>query len=334
MKLGFDATSLTREGKGLARFQAEFLRVCERPLTVFVPEDVDESLCPPRFEYVRVRARPMLRWEQVGRPRLARRLGLDAVIHLSERASLFGPPQVVYVYEHPRHRTRRNREVGAPRRQQLVDVVTVALFAAGVRRAAVVLCASESTRRDVGRGEVVYPGVSELFSPDERERTYFLHLASHDPRDNSEVVLEAYRRLAEPRPPLVVGGNAPAALRERARDLDVEWAGFRTGEALADLYRGAIAYVDPSLYEGFGLQAAEALACGTPVVCSDVTSLPEVVGKAGILLDPHDVEGFAVAMRSLAADPDLCRELAARARRFSWAETARATIAAAERAAA
>lgn len=334
MRIGFDATSLTREGKGLARFQAEFLRFCKERLTVFVPEDVDESLTPPGFDYVRVKTRPMLRWEQLHRPRLARKLGLDVVLHLSERVSLFGPPQVVYLYEHPRHRARRNREVGAPLRQRVVDAVTLALFRIGVRRAAVVLCASETTRREVGRGEVVYPGVSEIFSPGRGERTYLLHLASDDPRDNSEVVIDAYRLLAEPRPPLVIGGNPTEALRERARALDVDWAGYRTGEALADLYRGAIAYVDPSLYEGFGLQAAEALACGTPVICSNVTSLPEVVDGAGILLEPHDVGGFAEAMARLADDPRLREKLAARAPRFSWERTARETLEACARAAA
>lgn len=326
MTLGFDATSLTRAGKGVARFQAEFLRVCEVPLTVFVPDDVDRDACPARHRYVTVRTRPLLRWELLDRPRVARKLGVDVVIHLSERASLWGPPQVAYVYEHPKHRAWRNRAVGASLRQRAVDALTLALFRLGVGRVAALLVASEATRRDIGRGTVVYPGVSEAFTPGTGERVHFLHLASDDPRDNSGVVLEAYRSLAEPRPPLVIGGNAPAWLREQAAGLGVEWAGFRTGEALAELYRGAIAYVDPSLYEGFGLQAAEALACGTPVVCSNVTSLPEVVGDAGILLDPHDVRGFADAMKELADDRALGAQLAARAVEFSWARTVRETL--------
>lgn len=338
MRLGFDATSLTKAGKGLARFQAEFLRESARlrrtlplSLTVFVTDDADPAMCPSGFEYVTVDARPMIRWEQLGRPRLARRLELDVVLHLSERAALFGPPQVVYVYEHPKHRARRNRQVGAPLRQRAVDVVTLALFALSARRVHL-LCASDATRRDIGRGEVVYPGVSELFTPDDRERTYLLHIASDDPRDNSGVVIAAYRRLDDP-PKLVIGGDAPAALREAARDLDVEWAGFRTGEALRDLYRGAIAYVDPTLYEGFGLQVAEALACGTPVICSNVTSLPEVVGDAGILLDPNDVDGFAKAMELVVRGRRFNSILTERAPRFSWERTVRETLAACERAA-
>jgi glycosyltransferase involved in cell wall biosynthesis len=341
VRIGFDATSLAAEGKGLARFQREFLRAAPAllgadELVVFAPEDVEGSLLSPGAQFELVDPRPMLRWEQLERPRRARRLGLDVVIHLSERGSLFGPPQVAYVYEHPRHRAWRNREVGGQLRQRLVDGVTLVLFRLALRRVDEVLCASEATRRDVGRGEVVYPGVSSAFTPGSEERSYFLHLASDDPRDNSAVVLEAVARL-EPTPALVVGGNAAGELREQAAKLGlaVEWTGFVRDEALARLYRGALAYVDPSLHEGFGLQAAEALACGTPVICSNVDALSEVIGDAGILLDPHDVEGFAEAIRRLGDDDDVRAKLSRRARErakaFDWDETVRRTLAAARR---
>jgi glycosyltransferase involved in cell wall biosynthesis len=333
LKLGFDATSLTPEGKGLARFQREFLAAAAelgepRELVVFVPEEPEEgALAAVRGRrYVHVETRPMLRWEQLGLPRAARALGLDVVLTLSERAALWGPARAVYVFEHPRRRSRRNREVGAPVRQRLVDGLTLALFALAQRRAAAVLAASDSTRLDLGRGTVVYPGVSREFGPGEgRAPEYFLHIASHDPRDNTQTVLAAYERLGSD-VPLVVGGS------RRVEGAGVEWVGYRTGDALADLYRGAIAYVDPSLYEGFGLQALEALACGTPAIVSNVTSLPEVVGDAGILLEPLDVAGFAEAMRRLADDPalraELSRKALAQAARFTWERTVRECLAA------
>ena len=330
MKLGFDATSLTAEGKGLARFQREFLRTAAElgepaELVVFVPERPDEAALPAvaGWTYVHVETRPMLRWEQVGLPRAARALGLDVMLTLSERAALWGPPRVVYVFEHPQHRARRNREVGVGARQRAVDLVTLGLFALSQRRAAAVLAASESTRRDLGRGTVVYPGVGPGFTPGEKPRTYLLHIASHDPRDNTETVLAAYERSGV-EVPLVVGGS------RRVEGGGAEFVGYRTGEALADLYRGAIAYVDPSLYEGFGLQALEALACGTPAIVSNVTSLPEVVGDAGVLLDPLDVDGFAAAMRRLVEDEELRAELSRKALvqagRFTWERTVRACL--------
>ena len=346
MRVGFDATSLTAAGKGIARFQREFLCAAAAhglidQLDVFVPGQPDEDALPrvEGWRYHRVPTRPMVVWEQLRLPRLARRLGLDVVITSSERAALWGPPEVVYVYEHPRHRARRNRVVGASLRQRIVDSTTLLLFRVAMQRAAVVLAASRSTARDLApirSAAVLYSGVSETFRPGKGPRTYLLHIASDDPRDNSELVIDAYAFYGSDRPPLVVAGPIRAALpalEARARSAGVadsiRWAGFQA-DGLADLYRGAIAYVDPSLYEGFGLQAAEALACGTPVIASNTTSLPEVVGEAGILLDPYDLPGFAAAMRRVTEDDAYAAELRAKAvaqaGRFDWEQTARGLL--------
>lgn len=343
----------------MARYQSEFLRELARldlvpDLTVFLPEEPNVSLVPevPGWRYVRVRARPMLLWEQVGMPRAARRAGVECVISTTERPPLFGPPVAVYIYEHPRHRSARQRATGASARQRLVNGLTLALFHIAVPRAAVVLAASESTRRDLrlARALVVPSAASEEFRPDEsgaaRARDafdaphgYLLHLSSDDPRDNTEVVLDAYAELvarSDP-PPLVICGPVGAELAsfsQRARNLGIDsrvrWVGFLGSAELIDAYRGALAYVDPSLYEGFGLQALEALSCGTPAVASNTTSLPEVIGEGGILLDPYDVVGFATALERILADEalraDLSRRALAQAARFSWERTVRETL--------
>jgi glycosyltransferase involved in cell wall biosynthesis len=144
------------------------------------------------------------------------------------------------------------------------------------------------------------------------------------------VVIDACAAYGSDAPPLVVAGPVDRlrpGLQTRAerQRVDVEWRGFQTGGDLVGLYQGAIAYVDPSLYEGFGLQAAEALACATPVIASNRTSLPEVVGDAGILLDPTDVMGFARAMRRVVEEPafaaDLREKAVAQASRFTWPRT-------------
>lgn len=338
MRLGFDATALNAAGKGVARFQREFLRAADaddliRELDVFVPlAPVGVGELPTRdgWRYHRVPTTPMVLWEQVRRPALSRRLGLDVVVTLSERAALWGPPEVVYIYEHPKYRAHRSREVGVGRRQRLVDLTTLLEFRLTRLRAAAMIAASESTARDIGASRVVYSGVSQDFTPADTERTYFLHIASDDPRDNSSVVVDAYAAYGAGAPPLVIAGpieQARPALESRAsrQGVEADWRGFQRGEALVDLYRGAIAYVDPTLYEGFGLQAAEALACGTPVIASNSTSLPEVVGGAGFLLEPRDVRGFADAMRRVAEDPalaaDLSRRAVEQASHFSWRRT-------------
>lgn len=109
----------------------------------------------------------------------------------------------------------------------------------------------------------------------------------------------------------------------------VYFAGVISDEMLSSYYRGAVALAFPSLYEGFGLPALEAMACGTPVVTSNVTALPEVVGDAAVLVDPYDVDSIAEGIRRVVEDSALRETLRRkgleRARQFSWDRTAELT---------
>lgn len=356
VRIGFDGSALRRQGKGAERVQTELLKALAEldavpDLVVFVPAEAQQPELPqpPGWRYVRVPMRPLLRWEQLGLPRAARRERLDVVLSTSERAALFGVRQSVLIFEHPRHRRERQRETGATLRQRAVNALTERLFSLSMRRAAVVVAASESTAADMAstrEAAVIHLGVGREFSPDPegaaaaRERAgapdgYFLHLASDDPREHNETVLEALARLAAAgvRPVLVVAGAARMrlpALQTLAAELgvaeQVRWLGFQPESDLVDLYRGAIAYVDSSLYEGLPLQPLEAMACGTPTIASRATSFPELVGEAGLLVPPGDANGFAQAMRRLIEEPETLTELReaalTRAAGFSWSATA------------
>jgi len=160
------------------------------------------------------------------------------------------------------------------------------------------------------------------------EPGYLLFVGNPKPHKNLPLLLEAHARLRARReaPPLVLaGGAAPDPAPPAVRAL-----GEVSDEDLPLLYRGALAVVVPSLWEGFGLPAAEAMASGTPVVASNRGALPEVVGDAGLLFDPEDAESLVAAIGRLVTDPALARRLAVAGRerslRFSWTESARRTL--------
>jgi alpha-1,3-rhamnosyl/mannosyltransferase len=165
---------------------------------------------------------------------------------------------------------------------------------------------------------------------------YILYLGSNKPHKNLVRLVEAWAVL-QPQPlPLVVAGFWDARYpgpRQHAEELGIEeviWLGPVPEQDLPALYTGATLFVFPSLYEGFGLPVLEAMACGTPVACSDSSSLPEVAGDAAILFDSTDVGDMAEAIGLLLGNPDLRQRLAKaglqRAKRFSWQRTAKETL--------
>jgi glycosyltransferase involved in cell wall biosynthesis len=304
-------------------------------------------------------------FEQVAFPRACARLDAD-VAHVPYWAPPLRPsvPTIVTIHDLIPHLLREYR--GGP----LVRLYT-ALVSATAQRAALVLTDSEASRRDIvthlglspDRVRVVYLAADERYTPElstfpgEKpgfsEKTWFrkryvLYLGGgFDVRKNVATALRAYRRAGPAigeQCPLVIAGRLPERdppvapdPRRLAREqgLDERWVrftGFVDEENKPALYRGAVAFIFPSRYEGFGLPPLEALACGTPVVGSDAASIPEVVGDAGILLPPDDAEGMAGALIQLATDDgfraELSRRALAQAARFSWERTARETLAA------
>jgi len=251
------------------------------------------------------------------------------------------------------------------RRGLLVRLYT-SLVSISARRASLAITDSAASRQDIiarlglsaGRVHVVHLAADERYTPapvpGDREvraryrlpERYVLYLGGFDVRKNVAAVLGAYR-WAGPAIgkdcPLVIAGRLPQEdspfapdPRRLARELEVDertvrFTGFVEEADKPALYRSAVAFVFPSRYEGFGLPPLESLACGTPVVGSDVSSIPEVVGEAGVLLLPNDVEGMAQALIRLATDDgfraELSRRALAQAARFSWERAARETLA-------
>ena len=168
------------------------------------------------------------------------------------------------------------------------------------------------------------------------DRPYLLYVGTLEPRKGIDALLTAFSQLADADVRLVIVGKKgwmfetlDAKVASLGLESRVTFTGFVPDEDLPAVISGALAFVYPSVYEGFGLPVLEAMQCGTPVITSRISSLPEVTGDAALMVEPRDVEGLARAMRRVLAEPDLRQELRgrglARAAKFSWHRTAALT---------
>ena len=167
---------------------------------------------------------------------------------------------------------------------------------------------------------------------------YVLSVGSLEPRKNLTRLLEAWSRCVDRIPPsvwLIISGVKGASQVFRSTPTSslpprVHFTGFVPEAELPALYGGALTFAYPSVYEGFGLPALEAMAAGVPPIVGDNTSLPEIVGDAGLCIDPYNVDAIADAIVRMVNDVDLRNELRwrsiARSQLFDWSETARATL--------
>ncbi|RME69436.1 MAG: glycosyltransferase family 1 protein, partial [Chloroflexi bacterium] len=228
-----------------------------------------------------------------------------------------------------------------------------------VARADHVIAVSEATRQDLielygtpaEKISVLYHGVASHFRPQTDpaclhrlrqryglgERPFILSVGTIQPRKNFRRLIQAFARLDPPYTLVIAGGRGwgesdifAEAVRLGLQDR-VHFPGFIADDDLPALYSAAELFVYPSLYEGFGLPALEAMACGTPVVASNRSALPEVVGEAGLLVDPLDVGAIAGAMAQVLTTPELRQKLSEagqrRAAQFTWDGVARQLLA-------
>ena len=171
---------------------------------------------------------------------------------------------------------------------------------------------------------------------------FWLFVGTLEPRKNLPLLLEAYAALPQ-RLPLIIGGGkgwdyAPIfeAVERLHLEQSVQFVGFIPAEALPIWYNCAEVFIYPSVFEGFGMPVLEAMACGTPVIVSDTSSLPEVAGEAGLCIPPHDVEAWTAALRRAADDAEWRGSARERgmieAARYHWSLTAQQTVASYRRA--
>jgi glycosyltransferase involved in cell wall biosynthesis len=293
-------------------------------------------------------------WEQLAQPLALRQSKVDLLHAMAFAGPLLTPcPFVVTIYDLSFY---RYPEAFRPWNRWYLGILT----ARSARRARRVITISESTKRDVvqllgvppDRVDVAYCGVDKVFRPLPAAETahfrneralpdrFILFLGTLEPRKNVQRLIRAYgqwRQAAPDIPRLVVAGGKGwyydqifAEVEHLGLTGDVIFPGYVIPQELPWWYNAADLFVYPSRFEGFGLPVLEAMACGTPVVTTNVASLPEVAGDAALLVSPDDEAQLVEAMRRALSEVSVRQEMVtkglAHAADFTWTRTARQTL--------
>jgi glycosyltransferase involved in cell wall biosynthesis len=356
MRIAIDARKLRDFGIGtyIRNILAELSRLDQTTEYVVIcrPSDVDaQRMLGPNFRMVPEAAPPYSISEQIRIPLCLRR----------ERANLVHEPHYVLPAATPCRSVVTIHDCihlmfpqYLPNR--LAYVYAKAAMWTATRKATRILTVSEASKRDILRFfdippekvSVIYNAIDARFlGPADQNRMelvrqryqldhpFVLYVGNIKRHKNVERLIDAFAR-ARPACPddlrlIIIGDEIskyPAlrqAVHRHRLDKYVRFLGFQPHETLAAFYRLARAFVFPSLYEGFGLPPLEAMACGTPVVTSNVSSLPEIAGDAALLVDPYDVDAIADGIERAVTDEALRADLMARglarARAFSWTQS-------------
>lgn len=365
MRIAIEAQRIFRSNKhGMDFVALETIRCLQRMDTeneyfIFVGDGPDRCLQQsPNMHILTLRCPSYPLWEQWALPRAVARVKPDLLHCTSNTAPVWGrTPLVVTLHDiiFLEKQTARNKSfyqsLGRLYRRLVVPrilprcrkIITVSEFECDRIRQALGI--------DPARITAIHNGYNPRFRPTEDfgevtrrylpEARYLFFLGNTDPKKNTPGTLRAYaeyvRRSNDPLPLLIADLTEQAAqavlqeigmpsLRERIR-----LAGYIPHDDLPALYNGAAAFLYTSLRESFGIPQLEAMACGTPVVTSNTSAIPEIAGPGAILVDPASPTAIADALLRLETDEDFRREQIAygleRVKRFSWDQTARRTLA-------
>lgn len=362
MRIGIDGRYIEDHFPGIGRYtynltnripevapEGDFV-VSHNPRLLNTRYDVEGLARHPNLKLVPVDVPTLSLKEQYRLRSLAKRLSLD-LLHSPYYIKPYwlSCPSVVTIYDlipmiYPQHLPYR-----------WTAWIFRAAASLAVRRASHVIAISESTKADLvhlfgtspEKITVTYLAADERFHPLERKdcervlqryglpRGYILYLGINKPHKNLVFLLEVFSELDTEVKLVLAGKEDPRypEARQEAERLNLGESVVFLGEVadndLPMLYNGAELFVFPSLHEGFGLPVLEAIACGTPVVCSNTSSLPEIVADAALTLDPLDREAWVAALMEVLEKEALRAEMREkglkRAAAFSWEETARRT---------
>jgi glycosyltransferase involved in cell wall biosynthesis len=365
MRIGIDVTPLPPNPVGAGNYIIQLVRALasmetEHEFVIFTQKSRHELIdvpVKPNMEWVVLSDKsPGLRlvWEQTVLPGLVHSTGVELLHSLHYTRPLVLPCASVVTFHDltfflfPELHTRTKR-VFFPIAMRLSAHIADAL-----------LSVSESTRRDAIRllhipEEKIFTtplGVNEEFQiisdlailescrlRYKLPENFILFVGLLEPRKNLPLLIKAYARLLEidDAPPLVIVGRQGWGYKEILQQIEVlnlkdkvHFTGYVPAQDMPIVYNLAQVFVYPSIYEGFGLPPVEAMACGTPVITTDVSAMRDHVGDAGILVPSQDQDALVQAMRKILHDPDLRKRLSLRGRQqaanFTWKNTALETL--------
>ncbi len=359
MRIGINGRFLVAKRTGVQRAAYNLIKTLfeidrENEYILFTGEEQAKEWNYPNVQLVtsRLRVGDNLRnhlWEQFVLPRLARQHKVDilhspanmaplfyrgaSIVHIHDLCFVVNPQWYSYLFH-----TAYN--IAIPRL---------------ARRATRVITNSNNSRNDLlqfynvdaSKVRLIYWAVDQTFGTDpikdhriEEEGDYILYVGSLEPRKNIGTLIEAFEQLRSDNPDLntkliLIGGESPlfAAVRLQIKQFhnDVIFKGFVSDDELKQYYRHALVVAYPSLYEGFGLPPLEAMASGAPVVTSNTSSLPEVVGDAALMVSPYDCAQLAGTLERVIRDKRLREEMRRRGyeqvKKFNWYRVARNVLA-------
>jgi glycosyltransferase involved in cell wall biosynthesis len=365
MRIGIDATPLPSQPVGAGTYIIELVRALaelnsDHQFVVFAHHSRLSLFgdCPNQLvQWISVKDKPpalRFAWEQIMLPGLANRLDLDILhsLHYTSPRKL-GCASVVTFHDmtfflYPQFHTLSKR--------WLFPI----MIRSSARTSTAIAVVSETTRRDTIKILNVPPGKIHTtpngISPAFRKITdstqmdacrkkynlpekFILYLGTIEPRKNLPLLLRAYHQFVQENTshPLVIAGKRGwmydqvlETVKKLRLETSVYFTGYIAREDLPVIYNLAEVLVYPSIYEGFGLPPLEAMACGTPVIVTEISTNQEHVGEAGFYFPPEDEMALVQALRTLLNNPDLQADLSGRgrerARQFTWQNCARATL--------
>jgi len=332
MRLGVDASNLARDRRGMGRFVRSVLRAAvaaeDIELELLSTRGGDDAPIAAEFPGVPVRrAAAGARYDVVWYPWNG--------VRFSTKAPALVTIYDAFAFDEPARGWVARRREQAPIRRAAREAERVATISAWSRERIVAQLGIERERITVvplAPDDAFFPGPSEALPEALRARRYALLVGAREPRKNARLALEACARAFAPGETLVVVGELNPEDARLAKRLRLSIGAIAASdETLRSLYRSASVVLVPSIAEGFGLVAVEALACGAPVLAANSAALPEAVEGLAPLLDPHDPDVWAEQIRRVFDEPAYAGGLRARGvARFAYADRsgpARATLA-------